>query len=82
MEKRGRKKKPLNLVDLGFSRDLIEHIEDLCEGGYVGAPPNRVMAVALGHFLNGNGIDVEPEVKKRYLAERERRKAAKAAPNV
>jgi len=81
MEKRGRKKKPLNLTDFGFSQDLIEHIEDLCEG-YGGAPPNRVMALALGHFFNGNGIDVEPEVKKRYLAERERRKAAKSAPSV
>lgn len=76
----GRPKKPLSLAEFGFSEEMVEQIDDLREG-YAGAPAHRVIAEALQHFFNGKGIDAEPEVKRRYLAAREKRTAAKRAPN-
>jgi hypothetical protein len=81
MEKRGRKKNVPTLADFGFSQELIEQIEDLCLA-YGGAPPRGAMTLALQHFFNDKGIDAEPEVKKRYLVARERRKAARSVPSV
>jgi hypothetical protein len=76
MAKVGRKKKPLSLAAFGFSEDMVEHIEDLCEG-YAGAPPHRAITEALRHFINNKGIEAEPEVQRRYLEAREKRQAAK-----
>lgn len=76
MAKAGRKKQPPTLAAFGFSEDLIEHIEDLCEG-YAGAPAHRAITEALRHFFNNKGIEAEPEVRRRYLEARERRQAAK-----
>ncbi len=72
----GPPKKFPTCADLGFSEDLAEQVRDLCEG-YGGAPEHRVIAIALGHFFNNNGIDFEAEVKKRYLEARAKRGAAK-----
>jgi len=80
MAKAGRKKKLPSLADFGFSQDLIERIEDLCEG-YAGAPAHRAVTEALRHFFNNKGIEAEPEVQRRYLEARERRQAAKRTPN-
>lgn len=80
MEKRGRKKKPPSLEAFGFSEDMIEQIEDLCEG-YAGAPAHRAVTEALRHFFNNQGIEAEPEVHRRYREARARRSAAKRAPN-
>lgn len=71
-----RPKKPPSLKDFGLSEDLIARIQDLREG-YIGAPEERVIAQALEHFLDGKGIDVEPEVKRRYLEARQQRLTAK-----
>lgn len=79
MAKRGRKKSPPALADFGFSQEAIEQIEDLQEG-YIGAPAHRVIAEALRHFVDNRGIEAEPEVKRRYLEARERRRAAKSVP--
>jgi hypothetical protein len=79
MATRGRKKKPPSLALFGFSDDMVEHIEDLCEG-YVGAPPHRALTEALRHFFNNKGIEAEPEVQRRYLEARARREAAKRTP--
>ena len=59
-----------------ISGDLSEQIRDLCEG-YGGAPEHRVIAIALGHFFNNNGIDFEAEVKRRYQEARAKRMASK-----
>jgi len=79
MGKPGRKKQLPSLADFGFSPDLIEHIEDLCEG-YAGAPPHRAVGEALRHFLNGRGIGAEPEVQRRYSEARNKRQADKRTP--
>lgn len=76
MAKRGRKKSPPSLTAFGFSEDMIEHIEDLCEG-YAGAPPHRAITEALRHFFNNKGIDAEPEVRRRYQESRQKRLSAK-----
>jgi hypothetical protein len=75
----GPAKKFPTCADLGFSKELTEQVDDLCEGGFGGAPPHRIIAIALGHFFNNNGIDVEPEVKRRYLEARTKREAARRA---
>lgn len=80
MAKAGRKKQPPSLAAFGFSEDMIEHIEDLCEG-YAGAPPHRALMEALRHFLNDKGIGAEPEVQRRYREARAKREAAKRTPN-
>jgi len=80
MAKAGRKKKLPSLSDFGFSQDLIEHIEDLCEG-YAGAPAHRAVTEALRHFFNNKGIEAEPEVQRRYLEAREKRQTVKRTPN-
>lgn len=67
-------------MDFGFSKDLIELIEDLSEG-YAGAPVHRAISEALRHFLNDKGIGAEPEVKRRYLEAREKRQIDKRASN-
>ena len=72
----GPQKKFPTCDDLGFSGDLSEQIRDLCEG-YGGAPEHRVIAIALGHFFNNNGIDFEAEVKRRYQEARAKRMASK-----
>jgi hypothetical protein len=72
----GPPKKFPTCADLGFSEELTEQMEDLCEG-YGGSPQHRIIEIALGHFFNNNGIDFEAEVKKRYLVARAKRAAAK-----
>ena len=76
MNKPGPQKKFPACSDLGFSDELTEQVRNLCEG-YGGAPEHRVIAIALGHFFNNNGIDFEPEVKRRYLEARAKRQATK-----
>jgi hypothetical protein len=76
MAKFGRPKKPPSLTAFGFSDDTIEQIQDLSEG-WIGAPPHRVIAQALRHFINDKGISAEPEVQLRYNEARAKRQADK-----
>ena len=70
-----RTKKPKSLSEFGLTRNLIDQIEDLREA-FLGAPQHRVVAFVLEWYFT-NGIDAEPELKRRYEEAQKARMSAK-----